>query len=246
MKTLYLIGATCLMLHVSRAQNGTVYYDEKVKLEIHIDSAEAMNMPDFPKERILHKELFFTGKASFYEDREKPEKQEVDENEGGNHMVIKMDVPDDKVYCDLENRKVTERRDFMSRLFLVESDMGRMTWKLTGNHKDILGYPCQEAVLQDTTKKMVVWFTPAIPVATGPNGYGNLPGLILEVVVNDGKISITATHIELKDFDTSVMVKPKDGKKVSRDEFNKIVADKRKEMQEENGGKGDVIIRIRN
>ena len=29
---------------------------------------------------------------------------------------------------------------------------------------------------------VVAWFTPEIPIATGPSWYGGLPGLILEIV----------------------------------------------------------------
>ena len=43
---------------------------------------------------------------------------------------------------------------------------------------------------------------------------------------------------------TSDLVKPKQGKKIKA-EFRKIVADKQKEMQEENGGGNNVIIRIK-
>jgi GLPGLI family protein len=228
-------------------EKGRVVYQEKVKLEIMLDSSHAEMMADLPKERTTQKELLFTTESSLYQNDKNNKSQDVDrESEDGGRVVIKIDQPDDKVYCDLKNNKIIEKRDFMTRLFLIESDMTKMNWKLTGNQKTILGYPCQEAVLQDTTKKVIVWFTAAIPVATGPNGYSNLPGLILAADINNGKVLITASSVDLKDFDMALLVKPKDGKKVTKEEFNKIVADKRKEMQEENGGNGNVIIKIRN
>ena len=244
-----IIAATFATISCADAQQtGRISYEEKVKLEIMLDSADAGSMPSLPKERIVQKELYFTPEVSLYRnDKTKTKSQNIDEeSDGGGRLVIKMDEPDDKIYCDLKNKKIIERRDFMSRLFLVESEMNKSVWKLTGNQKMVLGYPCQEAILQDTLKKVSVWFTPAIAISTGPNGYSNLPGLILAADVNDGKVVITASNIELKDFDKNILVKPTEGKKVTKDEFNKIVLQKRKEMQEENGGKGDVIIKVRN
>ncbi len=229
-------------------QTGRITYEEKVKLEIMLDNADSAMMASLPKERTTQKELYFTPDVSLYRnDKTQNKSQDIDqESDVGGRVVIKMDAPDDKVYCDLKNKKIIEKRDFMTRQFLIESDMDKMTWKITGNQKMISGYPCQEAVLQDTAKKVTVWFTPAIAVSTGPNGYSNLPGLVLAADINNGKSFITASNVELKDFDKSILVKPTEGKKVSKDDFNKIVAQKKKEMQEENGGKGDMIIKIRN
>ncbi len=247
MKKLFL--TMCLMPVVAMviAQNtGKVTYEEKVKLDIRIDDTDAKMMEGIPKEHTSQKELYFTQDASLYQNS-KNKKASVStetEPEDGPRMIIKMDEPKDQVYCDLKNNKRVEQRDFMTRMFLIESDLSQMQWKLTGNQKRILNYSCQEAVLQDTSKKVVVWFTPAIPVSTGPNGYSNLPGLVLSADIDNGKRAITATNIDLKDFDQSILVKPKEGKKVTREAFNKIVDEKRKEMQEENGGKGDVIIKI--
>jgi len=114
------------------------------------------------------------------------------------------------------------------------------------NQKIILNYPCQEAVLKDTSRKIVAWFTSAIPVSTGPNGYANLPGIILAADIDSGKVAIAATNVELKDFDAKIMIKPTEGKKVTKEQFEKIKEEKRKEMQQEFGGNGNVIIKVRN
>jgi len=228
---------------------GKITYDEKVKLEIKIEgNGEDDMLSSLPKERTLQKELYFTPDASLYQsDKTKQKSQNIDQaTEEGGHVMIKMNEPDDKVYCDLKNNKKIEQRDFMSRMFLIESDLKKMEWKITGNQKMILNYPCQEAVLKDTGKKVTAWFTSAIPVSTGPNGYANLPGLILAADVDSGRVTITASNAGLKDFDSKIMVKPTEGKKVTKEQFEKIKEEKRKEMQEEFGGNGNVIIKIRN
>jgi GLPGLI family protein len=249
MKKQFLTLICSATLVAASAQNSAkVTYEEKVKLEIKLDGADSILMGDLPKEHILKKELYFNADASLYQNEKGGKaKQDLDkETEGGRRMVIRMDEPDDKVFCDLKNNKRIEQRDFMTRKFLIESDLNKMEWKLTGKQKTIMNYPCQEAVLKDTSKKVIVWFTSAIPVSTGPGGYSNLPGLILAVDIDNGKLVITAINIDKKEFDTGILLKPNEGKKVTKEQFNKIVADKRKEMQEQNGGNGDVIIKIRN
>lgn len=248
MKKLFL--AVCLLPAIVVAQNtGKVTYEEKIKLIIKLDDTDAKLPEGFPKEHSSLKELYFTPDASLYRNSSIKKSSANAEHDADDapRMIIKMDEPNDVVYSDLKNNLRTEQRDLMSRTFLIESELSRMQWKLTGNQKMILNYPCQEAVLQDTGKKVIVWFTSAIPVSTGPNGYSNLPGLILSAYIDDGKRSITATNVELNEFDKSILVKPKEGKKVTKEAFNKMVDEKRKEMMEENGGNGNgnVIIKVR-
>ena len=229
--------------------SGIVSYEEKMQIQIQMDNGNSQMMDAMPKVHTLKKVLYFTNDASLYEtDKSGKVEQKMDQQEeGGPRIVIDMQVPDDKIYSDLKSNKRIELRDFMSRKFLIESDLNKSTWKFTGNQKKILGYPCQEAILQDTSKKVSVWFTPAIPVSTGPVGYGNLPGLILEASIDGGNVSIIANQVDLKTPDKDLLVKPKGGKKVTREEFNKIVEEKTKEMMGEGGpGGGNVIIKIRN
>jgi GLPGLI family protein len=153
----------------------------------------------------------------------------------------------DKIYCDLKSLKKTEQKEFMTRMFLIESDLSASDWKFTGNSGIVLGYNCQEAILKDTINVTKAWFTASIPVSAGPAGFYGLPGLILKVDINDGKRIITATSIDPSMEVTDFLIKPKEGKKVTQEEYRKIVADKMKEMGHENGqGTNHVMIRIQN
>lgn len=246
-KVLLIVFSLFSMIAVSAQSSGIVHYDEKVRFNIQMEDNDAKMMDALPKEHTSKKQLFFTPDASLYQN-EKGESQESkieNESADGNRMIIQMDEPDDKAYCDFKNNKLVQQRDFMSRKFLIETDLNKMIWKLSGKQKKILNYPCQEAILQDTTKKLTVWFTALIPVSTGPAGYSNLPGLILEADFDNGERIISATKIDFSPFDSKQIIKPKDGKKISKEEFNKIVMEKRKEMEDQNGGNGNVIIKIR-
>jgi GLPGLI family protein len=66
-------------------------------------------------------------------------------------------------------------------------------WKITSETKQIGDYLCYKATniyhvdngLKVFNHPVTAWFCPKLPFPYGPNGYGNLPGLILELQVNN-------------------------------------------------------------
>ena len=86
-------------------------------------------------------------------------------------------------------------------------------------------------------KTMIVtaWYTPQIPVSQGPGEYWGLPGLILEV--NAGTTTVLCTEITMNPKEKVTIKKPKKGKKVTREEYIKIVKKKTDEMREQRGGR---------
>jgi len=223
---------------------GQVKYEVVRKFEIKIqggDAAQFQNM--LPKERKSNKELVFNADASLYQTVNSNQDEEAVHETQGGAVMIKMMEPNEIIYSDIKSKINLEQREFMTRNFLVETITDTAQWKMTGNQKAILGFNCMEAELVGSKKKTIAWFTPMIPVSTGPDGFTGLPGLILLMDIEDGKTTYTAQNVDLKEIDPSLLKKPKDGKKVTRKEFNKIVEEKRKEM---NMGQGDgttVIIR---
>ena len=83
-------------------------------------------------------------------------------------------------------------------------------------------------------KKIIAWYTPQIPIQTGPDEYWGLPGLILEL--KSGKTTMLCSKIVLNPKDEVEINIPSKGKSVGRDEYKKIVMDKVNEMQEMYGG----------
>ena len=83
---------------------------------------------------------------------------------------------------------------------------------------------------------VTAWYTPQIPVNQGPGDYWGLPGLILEV--NSGNTTILCSKIEINPKDKAEIKAPSKGKVVTKSEYDQIVKDKIKEMQEMYGGRG--------
>ncbi len=252
-KQILLIAITALFGFASYSQDkssGSVIYEEKIKLEIKLDGEMAAMMKDLPKERSSEKILWFSPAASLYENYE----QEGNNSQvggvwhGEGNVKIVMQEPDNKIYIDLQKKKIVEQREFMTRMFLIEGDLPDEQWKITGRQEMILDHPCMEATFTDTSGVVTrIWFTPSLNIPAGPGQYCDLPGLVLKVDVENGKRVLEAKNISFDIPGDDVFKKPGKGKKVSREEFDEIVAEKMKEMGAEGGqGSGGMVtVRIR-
>ncbi len=247
---LSLIAVGTVLTSIAQVTAGKVSYEEKITFKINLEGEAAQFAAMMPKEQKSVMVLHFTNEASIFMAPEKKEEEEINHVEGGAQVKIKMSRPDEKSFCDLKKNKKVEQKDFMSRKFIIESDISMANWKLTGQQKTILGYPCQEAVKEDSVSgKTIAWFTPAIPVSVGPSGFEGLPGLVLEVNAKNGEYTLNATAVEPDKQDVALLVKPTEGKKMSKEDFNKMMKEKTAEMDKEYGGHGsgggNVIIKMR-
>jgi len=226
--------------------SGKVIYTEKIKLEIKLegDAAQMANM--LPTERTSEKVLLFGSEATLFQDGVTPG-DDMPQEEGGGVRIKMVVSGQDKLFTDLKKKTFLDQKDFMNRIFLIESPIAEQGWKITGQQKAILGYPCMEAEKSDTAgKKTIAWFSPSINVSSGPAGLCNLPGMILEADIDNGSRIYTAKSVEsIPEADLKIQ-KPREGKKVTEAEFKTIVADKMKEMGIENGsaGNGGAQVRI--
>ena len=238
--TIFLFALRAYSQETAREElaSGKITFEEKVKLEIKLEGDAAAFAADLPKERKTEKLLTFDRDASLFEEVKTVDEDMSTNQEGG--MRIKMVIGgQSKIFTDLKNQKVIEQRDFMNRMFQVEKPMPDIPWKITGNQKVILGYPCMEAFRLDTAGiKTTVWFAPSINIKSGPSGFCNLPGMVLEADVNNGSRLYTAKNIDPVSADKLKLQRPKEGKSVSENEYKEIVAAKMKEMGIENGGQG--------
>lgn len=89
----------------------------------------------------------------------------------------------------------------------------------------------------ETPKFVVVtaWYTPQIPVSTGPGEYHGLPGLILEVTA--GQTVMLCNKIIMNPQEKPEIDRPDKGEIVTRDEYNQIMKDKIEEMRDMYGGR---------
>lgn len=77
---------------------------------------------------------------------------------------------------------------------------------------------------------VTAWYTPQIPVSSGPESYWGLPGLILEL--NADRTTMLCTEIVINPSEAVTIEKPKKGTKVTREKYNKIIKQKTEELKE--------------
>lgn len=143
-----------------------------------------------------------------------------------------------QIYCDFSNKRKVELQNFMSRDFIVESDIPVKKWKLNNNRLKILNYTCIEAIQIMGTDTIKAWFTPEIPISAGPDDYYGLPGIIL-AVERKGTTIYLASSISLDPAEEEVLLEPNLGRKVSQKQFEKIVAEKTQEWKTTLSQKGE-------
>lgn len=215
--------------------SGRITYEETIKIDIRIEGDAANLAAMLPKERKAEKILSFNDRFALFEEGKSVE-SDMNVDQGGGMRIRMMGSAENKIFTDFKAGKIIEQRDFLNRIFLVEKELPANSWRVTGNQKVILGYTCMEAVRTDTAGiRSVVWFAPSFSIKGGPAGYSNLPGMVLEVDVNNGATTYRATSVEEIPSKDLKLESPKDGKKVTEDEFRALVAEKMKEMGVEQG-----------
>ena len=108
----------------------------------------------------------------------------------------------------------------------------RIDWVLETVTKEIQGFLCFKAIGVKTiintsgTFKfpIVAWYCPKIPLSFGPNGFGNLPGLILELQVRN--VLFGVKKIDLNQTKEPVLLSMKDYKIVTEKELEEIMQKK--------------------
>lgn len=234
---------------------GKAYYMSKTKM----NSDFGKNIPPERKERIMKRmksnleknyELDFNSSVSlFYEQKQ------LDVS-GGNsrfNFMSFMNPIQGILHKEFATKTFTNRVELFGKVFLIKDSLPKSKWKLTGESKTIGNYMAYKAILSrevpqaifqfgrqsDSDKnskpkmKMInitAWFTPQIPVSTGPAKHGGLPGLILEV--NSDNTTILCTKVVMNPKEKMKIKQPNKGTEVGLKEYEKIRKDKTEEMRE--------------
>lgn len=237
----------CILTVAIFAQNnsGEIKFQESIKLQIDLPEGNEELRKSIPTSQTLRKALLFSGDETYYKDDAPNEDVEINHAEDGAQMQIVMKNPENNIYTNRDKNELIQSTEFFGKYFLINGNLKNKKWKVTGDQKQILDYTCQKAVLLDTLQSVIAWFTTQIPVPAGPNGYCNLPGMILSIETDKGDRIITATKVEFRSLKEGEIIKPIKGKKVSVEEFNKIRDEKMKEMGMIHGKGGAVKMIIR-
>jgi len=223
----------------AQMKEGKVLYERTISFQPrqNMNPDAAANMPRSRTDRF---ELSFAKNQSIWEIL--PDLESNDENAGGGGGMrfMRFGGADDVTYFNFETGKRVDQRELASKTYIVEDSIRKLSWKLSGETKTVLNHTARKATAQrigtrfimgmengqmkrqevaDTTN-ITAWFTTEIPVPAGPEFGGQLPGLILELEMNNGRMVYKAVEISPK-VTASNIKEPKGGKKMTAEEFTK-------------------------
>jgi GLPGLI family protein len=104
-----------------------------------------------------------------------------------------------QIYRNYVEHTTFDRLGILGKNYIIKGEIPKWKWKILGEIKEVAGYVCMKAETRDSIRnqKITAWFTDKILIPAGPGMYGGLPGLILEININDGASIIEAETITL-------------------------------------------------
>jgi len=246
---------------------GIATYKSQRKFDIKLDSTQmnsemqqrmmAMMKKQFEKTHILT----FNKEESIYKEDEQLEAPKPQ----GMVMVMIETGGSDVMYKNTKERRYVNQNESFSKLFLIRDKLEDIKWELGNETKNIGDYTCYKATfkrevevrqsgisvngdkdldeeIKPEMKEIIVtaWYTPQIPVNTGPAQYHGLPGLILEV--SDGTTTMMCSKVVLNPEKAVEIKEPTKGQKVTQKKYDDMMEKKMKEMNErmrDNRERGD-------
>lgn len=256
MKKYLLAVAACLSLSfiTEEVKHGVITYTTKINMHKRIPPDQEEMKKMIPEFNSVQNQLFFSDSESLF----KP--LPVDENPfdtsgggswsaatpGGGTRTIRM-VMQNETYLDREDDMMTQLREFMGKKYIVKAETKRMPWKLGSGTKQLLGYACKDASFTDENKRQIIaWYTEDIRVPIGPEGFHGLPGLILEVDINDGEMLISADKLDLRALKKNELKEPKGGEELTEEAYQAMVKEQMEKMGVQGGPGGGMRMIIRN
>lgn len=275
MKKTILLLCLVFAVAITNAQDfqGIATYKTHTKLDIKLDSSQMGGQMHDQMMSMLKKQfektykLIFNKEESIYKEEEQLEAPKPQ----GMVMVMVETGGSDVMYKNTKENRYTNQNESFSKVFLIQDELKKIDWILGSETKNIGDYTCYKATYKREVEVMesgisinndkefdnevelkeievVAWYTPQIPVNSGPGNYYGLPGLILEV--NDDSQSIMCSKIVLNPESKVKIEEPTKGKKITQEKYDAIMDKKMKEMQnrydsEHRGRDGETIeIRI--
>jgi GLPGLI family protein len=266
-----ILTASLILLTGSVAQGqqkeGRVLYERTTQMQINFSGGNDEMQRMIPRSRTDKFELSFSSNLSLWKAAPQDNEDETlygpVSDGGGIQIRMMVQGANDVLFNNFDKGTRTEQREMMDKKFIIDDSIKPLKWKMTGETKSVLNHNCMKATATQITQRMVMgmdngemkrneisdtssiiaWIASDIPVSAGPAEYqGQLPGLILEMDINNGRQTYKALNISSK-VDLDSIKEPTGKKHYTPDEFKKERMKMMDEMQR-NAGPGTRVIRF--
>lgn len=211
------IAVNCFAQHT---MEGRIEFERKTNLHRTIDQMDKERKEwiekfrsKIPKHKVEYFDMHFNNQKSIY----KPGR-EVDQQ--FNMWFSRSPAAENVVYTDFTTHQVVAQKQVYEEKFLVKDTMRKIEWKIEDEVRTIANYKCRKAIgkMYDSVY-IVAFYTDDIPASGGPEMFGGLPGMVLEVAIPRLHTVWIATKVDYGNPDLSEMIPPKKGKEVTQKEM---------------------------
>ncbi len=246
-----IIGFSALQ---AQQKAGTIIYEQKVNMyKLITDEQMRAMMPEFRVSQHMLLFSDSVSVYRLVPEDEAPDPFAGSGGGGGMRMVFRNGSDGGDLYKNFTQAKSIQSTELGGKNFLITDTIKQQPWKLSDETKLILGYTCHKAsrkitqaqptirrttmsngaAQHDTTTQakpqgkevdVIAWYADTIISPAGPESYGQLPGVILQLDVDNGANVFTAKEVKTT-MDTKELKEPKKGKVVSRAEFMKLMTE---------------------
>lgn len=261
---------SCIILFTASSlfaqqKEGTIVYERKVNMHRTINNPQVQAM--MPEFRTSKHALQFAEQISLFTAVPEEEAPDPFDGGGGGRFVMRFGAENTSLFKNYAEQKQIETREIGDRIFIIQDNLTKQNWKLSEETKSILGHTCRKATTTIKTRRpvmrmmtnnngnttatntapeeieqsVVAWYAEDIIAPVGPDNFGQLPGAILELDIDNGLSLTIATEIKSV-YNKKELKEPTKGKKVTREEFAKLM----QEMMSNMGGPGMRTMRMGN
>lgn len=257
----------------TQIKEGKISYERKINMHRSLPDPQMKSMvPEFRTDKF---ELLFNESASLFRsvvEEEAPDPFANAGGGGGGGMRMSFRMPSTTTYTDIAKQTQYEARAFFEKEFLIIDSLKQYKWKLSDETKTIAKQLCKKATTMvsapqqirvrmnmggnnaDTSSntpmkpketELVVWYAENITVSVGPDNYSGLPGVIMEMDLDNGGTVTTAVEVSTK-YPKKELIPPIKGEKMNRVQFQDNMQKLIQEMQKGGGMMGGMRMRAGN
>jgi GLPGLI family protein len=228
----FLFLALLLLPGIAGAQlveSGRIEYERKSNIHRQMEGNEWFDKmkAQIPKFVTTYHDLIFAAGKTYYKPGKEVEANNMLRMFGGSPAA------ENRVYTDISTKRVTASKPVFEEKFLVMDSMRKMRWKISDEVRTIAGFKCRKAVsIMCDSVYVVAFYTEEIPVSGGPEMFGNLPGMILELAIPRLYTTYIATKVETVVPKAEEFIIPDKGKKVTQKELIQTITSSTKQWGE--------------
>jgi GLPGLI family protein len=224
---IFLLSLTAMTTAVTAqyTAQGKIVYERKVNIHRQIDDMMEDDNKTWmekikqqaPKFNVTYFDYYFNMTGSLY----KPGRESENPMKG---MFSNTPAAENIVFTDFRQGRLTASKQVFEQKFLVEDSVRKLEWKIKDEIRLINGYKCRKAVSKICDSVYVVaFYTEDIMVSGGPEMFGGLPGMILEIAIPRLYSTWIATKVEVAGPRPEDLKQPDKGKKVTQQEMYETV-----------------------